>query len=561
MKVKSHIILLFHLEIWFLQPTDNIFREPIHNKSTLPPVTIPQSSAAKIVSTEDEFITQVTEFRQQMNTLTAKDLAMDQQENNFLDPINDDQDYKVKYRYKITDPEVKEESVRRSFPRSVDRNRTKSIEVSKNVNFGEIVILPSPSLSSSSPSESYEDSDGPPPLPDRPPPLPIDTSDTQIFQMKSAMKKQFDKLIDMVRTDKVELEEKSSKTEKNVKFLPPAPETVSEQEFKPIQISRSTENLSTILVKPIPVYPQTLSKSTQDLSKLNDSEFVFRPLAISKSSDDILLPDIDGIRKISASKYKKSRPKSEEILNRMDEDLYANLPIGSFAKQSIKPVEGNRKPHPLPRTNEGQRTSKTIVYVLDKEKDHFVLEDPTIEDRFITAPIVEHLPPPDSQFVKINVASNPSSPRIINPTTSEIEPLNDVNIRTKSTSNSKRSVTEKFTKFCGFGNTRKERDANAQSGFYGDNTVESRIVHVKSMENLTIRSEKTELSTFKSSSKDNLVSTFISYISDNEDIDIISCKSVFVSIELSSKKLFIRHSYVIAFFVRCLYVVVCKTTT
>lgn len=518
--------------MWFLQPTDNIFREPIHQKST---VTILQSSTAHFLPTEDEFISQVSEFRQQMNTLTANDLAMDEMEKNFLDRSDDEEeeDYKVKYRYKITDPEVKEESVRRSLPRNVDRSRTKSVEISKNVNFNKRIMEPTTS-SSPSPSQINEESDGPPPLPDRPPPIPdrstpfpIDASETPIIQIKSAMKKQFDKLIDMVRTDSVSVEEKTNKNEKNVTFEPPVPETVPELEFKPIQTSRSTENLSTILVKPVPLYPPALSKSSQDLSKLNDSEFAFRPLAISKSSDDILLPDIDGIRKITSSKYKKYRAKSDERLNQMDEDLYANLPIGSFSKQSIKPVEGYRKPHPLPRSSEGQRTSKTIVYVLDKEKDHFVLEDPTIDDKlFITAPIVERLPQTDSQLVKINVLNNPSSPKIVGSKTSDIEPLNEVNFRIKESSTSKRSVTEKFTTFCGF-SSRKERDVNAQSGFYGDDTVESRIVHVKSMENLTIRSEKSELSSFKSSSKENLVSTFISYISDDEDLDNIRCKSLF----------------------------------
>ncbi len=481
--------------------------------------------------TEDEFITQVSEFRQQMNTLTANDLAMDEMEKNFLDlSNNDDDDYKVKYRYKITDPDVNEASVRRSLPRNVDRTRTKSVEISKNVNYNEAAIIETISSSSStSPSHTNEESDGPPPLPDRPPPSTVNTRDEPIIQIKSAMKKQFDKLIDMVRTDKVS-------TEKNVTFQPPVAETIPELEFKPIETSRSTENLSTILIKPIAQYPDNMSKSTQDLTKLSDSEFAFRPLAISKSSDDILLPDIDGIRKISTSKYKKyQRAKSDERLNQMDEDLYANLPIGSLSKQSIKPVDGHRKPHPLPRSTDGQqagqRTSKTIVYVLDKEKDHFVLEDPSLGDNLlITAPIVERTPASDSQLVKINVPNNPSSPKIRATKFSEIEPLNEVNFRTKETTSSKRSVTEKFTTFCGFG-SRKERDVNAQSGFYGDNAVESRIVHVKSMENLTIKSERSELTSFKSSSKENLVSTFISYIADDddEDIDIDRCKSMCLS--------------------------------
>lgn len=509
--------------MWFLQPNDNIFREPIYQMSSV--TLIPTTAAVTTLPTEDEFITQVSEFRQQMNTLTANDLAMDAMEKTFLDLSNDDDDYKVKYRYKITDPDVTEESVRRSWPRNVDRNRTKSVEISKNFN----ATTEPASSSSSSPSELNEESDGPPPLPDRPPPVPIDVTDTPIIQMKSAMKKQFDKLIDMVRSD-VSLEEKTNKIEKIVTFEPPVPETVPELEFKPIKTSRSTENLTTILVKPIPLYPQSLSKSSQDLS--TDSELSFRPLAaISKSSDDILLPDIDGIRKIT-SKYKKYRTKSDERLHQMDDDLYANLPIGSFSKQSIKPVEGHRKPHPLPRSTEGQRTSKTIVYVLDKEKDHFVLEDPTIDDKLvITAPIVERLPQTDSQLVKINVLNNPTSPKIVATSTSEIEALNDVNFRVKETTSSKRSVTEKFTTFCGF-NSRKERDINAQSGFYGDDTVESRIVHVKSMENLTIRSEKSELSSFKTSSKDNLVATFVSYISDDEDLDSRCCKSLFASMNV-----------------------------
>lgn len=511
-----------------MQPSDPIYREPILQNSAL---TIrPPSVANTVLPTEDEFISQVSEFRQQMNTLTANDLAMDEMEKNFL-PHDDDYDYKIKYRYRITDPKVTEESVRRSWPRSVDRDRTKSVEISRNVNFKETIFEPrfeSLSSSSPSPSKTNEDSDGPPPLPDRPPPNTVVIDHEPIVQIKSAMKKQFDKLIDMVRTDKIT-------TEKNVTFQPPVPETIPELEFKPIATSRSTENLATV-VKPIAQYPESMSKSTQDLTKFSDSEFAFRPLTISKSSDDILVPDIDGIRKISTSKYKKyQRAKSDERLNQMDEDLYANLPIGSFSKQSIKPVDGNRKPHPLPRSCDGQagdRTSKTIVFVLDKEKDHFVLEDPTLgENLVITAPIVEHLPSADAQLVKINVPKNASSPKIIEPKLAGIEPLNDVEFRSKETAASKRSVTEKFTTFCGFG-SRKERDANAQSGFYGDNAVESRIVHVKSLENLTIKSERTELTSFKSStSKEHLVSTFISYISDDEDSDFIRRKScAFVSI-------------------------------
>lgn len=445
-----------------------------------------------------------------MNTLTANDLAMDEMEKKFLERSNDDEEHnKVKYRYKITDPQVDEALVRRSGPRNLDRSRTKSVEI---LNSNEPL-----SSTRSSPSLSNDDSDVPPPLPNLPPPSSVDTADEPIIQIKSAMKKQFDKLIDMVRPDKVS-------SEKNVTFQPPVAETIPELEFKPIETSRSTENLSTILIKPIAQYPESLSKSTQDLTKLNDSEFTFRRLELSKSSDDIILPDIDGIRKISASKYKKyQKAKSDEKLNQMDEDLYANLPIGSFSKQPIKPVDVHRKPHPLPRTTDsqaGQRTSKTIVYVLDKEKDHFVLEDPTLgENVLITAPIVEHLP---SELIKINVAKNPSSPKIVTTKTSEIEPLNEVNFRTKETTTTKRSVTEKFTTFCGFGG-RKERDANAQSGFYGDDMVENRIVHVRSMENLTRRSEKTELTSFKS--KENLASTFISYIADDGDEDITHCKS------------------------------------
>lgn len=503
--------------MWFLQPNDDIFRERNDTKITISTSTAPQSN---FVPTEDEFITQVTEFRQQMNTLTANDLAMDQQENNFLDRPNDD-DYKVKYRYKISDPAVKEESVRRSWPR--DRNRTKSVDIPKDVFVGETKI-------ESSSSKDFEESDGPPPLPNRPPPPPIETDITDItpvVQIKSAMKKQFDKLIEMVRTDHVALDEKLHKPERIVKFQPPAEESVSELEFKPIQTSRSIENLSTILVRPIPRYPPELSKSTQDLSKSNDSEFIFHPLSISKSSDDILLPDIDGIRKIAASKHRKYKHKSEEKIDQLEEDLYANLPIGSFSKQSIKPVQGHRKPHPLPRLNEGQRTSKTIVYVLDKEKDQFVLEDPTIEEPvFISAPIIEHSPRVDSQMIKINVPINPSSPKITT-TRSELEPLNEVNFRTKATSNSKRTVTEKFTTFCGFGNNRKVRDENAQSGFYGDDSFESRIMHVKSLENLTIRDEKSELSSFKSSSRENLMPTFTSYISNEDDFNNRRCKSPF----------------------------------
>lgn len=203
----------------------------------------------------------------------------------------------------------------------------------------------------------------PPPLPiTNPPPIPIRadlaSSDDSDEQSLSAAN-------DVQLSDDLspKIENFSVKFEKTVCFAAQSsyqdeqqPSCVSEQEFRPIQVSESTENLARI-VRPIAVYPNgSLSKSVQDLSTIDRDQFLMAPLTMTRSSDDLLLPDIDGLRRPLTAKQKYAKHK------RSQED------IGNFA---------NGKPLPLPRSSllGVNGASKKLVYVLDRSKNEFVLEE------------------------------------------------------------------------------------------------------------------------------------------------------------------------------------------
>ncbi|XP_062714508.1 cytospin-A isoform X2 [Aedes albopictus] len=166
--------------------------------------------------------------------------------------------------------------------------------------------------------------------------------------------------------------------------------------FRPIAISRSNENLSQHsfqLVKPVPLFA---SKSIQDLRGAGEykKQNSLEPLFYSKSTDDLILPDIDGMNKTTnLSKFKKfrySRSSSTSLsnLNLKEDDpesIYANIEFCSTASEKYASIS-NKKPKPLPRMNSIDELNvvtrdappsktKTLVYVIDKNTNEFVLTE------------------------------------------------------------------------------------------------------------------------------------------------------------------------------------------
>lgn len=468
------------------------------------------------------FTNQITELREKIHLLSTSNLIIaaniqKSMSTEALDtivnkPIETDMD--VKFRYKFTDPDA--EPVRRSWPRK-DR---KSLDL-------ESLPLQNTTIGS---AETLSEPDA------IPPPLPISRPPTIISSLRKS---------EIIINDELLKTEVAKKSEKSVQFqrtpTPPAPEL----EFKPIKASRSTENLSAILLKPIPRYPPSLSKSTQDL-RVKDPEFrQLRAYEISKSSDDLIFPDIDGLRK-SQRLNKRWRMRSHESITSVDdEELYANLPISSFTKQPSESVTIIKKPLPLPRQNsfttesltdlretltdlqpsvkskssidlrpridstDDRRGSKTIVYVFDKVADEFVLQssDPDTSYEDLTekteVPVASTAHQRNSQIVKIAVAP-PITPTRVHPI--------------ELTGPTKAPTAKSKFSFFGIGKKTPQRDPNASAGFYGSkgSLVEEKIVdnefgenplfRIKSMEDLedangTQKSiGSASLSTFKTSS-------------------------------------------------------------
>ncbi|CRL05366.1 CLUMA_CG018179, isoform A [Clunio marinus] len=151
--------------------------------------------------------------------------------------------------------------------------------------------------------------------------------------------------------------------------------------FRPIELSRSIEDVNQEIVKPVPIFA---SKSFQELPKVRE----FKPFDEfqTKSSDDLLLGNIDGARKPESKRHKlmRIRSTSNNTLNRLSDQLvYENFHYDIPEVNSTTADNFMRKkaPQPLPRVmdengNNSIRQSKTIVYVLDKEKDEFILEEP-----------------------------------------------------------------------------------------------------------------------------------------------------------------------------------------
>lgn len=155
--------------------------------------------------------------------------------------------------------------------------------------------------------------------------------------------------------------------------------------FRPIESSRSTEDVNKAILKPVPVFA---SKSYQEMPEARS----FKPFNHfqTKSSDDLLFDNIDGVRKPESKRHKlmRIRSTSSNTLNRLSDQLvYENFhyTIPEATSASTEDFMRKKAPRPLPRVIDGtaKRNSKTIVYVLDKERDEFVLEDEaTIDDAY-----------------------------------------------------------------------------------------------------------------------------------------------------------------------------------
>lgn len=176
------------------------------------------------------------------------------------------------------------------------------------------------------------------------------------------------------------------KPKKSIKAL--SNENVSEVpkpiEFQPIERNRSSENIPKQLVRPVPIFS---SISYQELPTKFEPFDSFR----TKSSDDLLLDDIDGIRKITESKTHKlvrMRSCSNNSLDRSsDHIIYENFNYEVPLSVDQVTMRKKKKPMPQPRLSADvnelkKRTSKTVVYVLDKEKDEFVLQPSEIDDAY-----------------------------------------------------------------------------------------------------------------------------------------------------------------------------------
>lgn len=152
--------------------------------------------------------------------------------------------------------------------------------------------------------------------------------------------------------------------------------------FRPIETSRSTEDINLEILKPVPVFA---SKSYQELP--TSRKFKSLGQFQTKSSEDLLFDNIDGIRKPESKRHKlmRIRSTSNSGLNRLSDQLiYENFYFDSseVISSSSENIIRKKRPLPLPRIVDetSKRHSKTVVYVLDKALDEFVLEEPKDED-------------------------------------------------------------------------------------------------------------------------------------------------------------------------------------
>ncbi len=141
--------------------------------------------------------------------------------------------------------------------------------------------------------------------------------------------------------------------------------------FHPVILTRSTEDLQPTneILKPIPILS---SKSYQDLSEVDLRDDKDLRFFQTRSIDDLLMNDIDGINKVSHSKYKMMKGRSS--IGSLDH-TYENLKdFPKPAERKNSDPKASKKPLPKPRV-ESKAVTKKLTFVLDKTKDEFVLEN------------------------------------------------------------------------------------------------------------------------------------------------------------------------------------------
>lgn len=151
--------------------------------------------------------------------------------------------------------------------------------------------------------------------------------------------------------------------------------------FRPIETSRSTEDVNKEVLKPVPIFA---SKSYQELP--TSWEYKSFDNFKAKSSEDLLLDNIDGHRKPESKRHKLMRIRStsnNSVYRLSDQVVYENFHYDITEEPTAAESVMRRKPPlALPRNidENSKRDSKTLVYVLDKKRDEFVLENPNEED-------------------------------------------------------------------------------------------------------------------------------------------------------------------------------------
>lgn len=151
--------------------------------------------------------------------------------------------------------------------------------------------------------------------------------------------------------------------------------------FRPIEKNQSYEDIDSAIYKPVALFP---SKSYQELQKISLEDDFGR----TKSNEDLLLDNIDGAHKFTESKTHKLmrfRSISNNTLNKIystsDHSVYENYKFQSQSSIDENKIRKTKKPMPQPRSSfqfdvaDNKRSSKTLVYVLDKQKDEFVLQE------------------------------------------------------------------------------------------------------------------------------------------------------------------------------------------
>lgn len=311
-------------------------------------------------------------------------------------------------------------------------------------------------------------------------------------------------------------------------------------EYRPISKS-FLDDLDTVSFKQVEVVSSSdefLGESSSKLSKPSD----FYPKdekILSKSTDDLLHADVDGLRKSIRSMKNKSKKNkiysSTNSLLQLDESLYENLNTKSMPDltENLDKEISIKKPLPLPRVNSikdisaENRNSKTLTFVLDKEKDEFVLEEPIKTDpsnstakrpsfvfnTYLNAKksnddnIYETLerytrpapPPPIPQSEIISIKTPKIRNKPIHEDSDYFQPIEKIDFKI-NTIEAMPTTNERRSGFFRLNRKKKEKEKEDfnRSTFYGDVTDfdKTEIVHYRSNENLS-NINPPRLSTFK----------------------------------------------------------------